>query len=252
MTDLINHRRTPILDGRLSAAMELAGETKVFADIGADHGRLSAVLLLNDSERLALVADISAPALSKARTLIERLGLTERAVFAVANGLDALDALDACREHIPDTIFVLGMGGETVSGILRRGQNKLQGARLILGAQTDLPAVRSTLVEIGYRIRREVVACENERDYILIRAEVSQEHEACYSEEELLLGPSLMRQLPQNWSPVLIRRMRLLEQGIHAMTSSANAKDSERLALFQRELKYIQNALAQLSTGKDE
>ena len=249
MTDLINHRRTPILDGRLSAAMELAGETKVFADIGADHGRLSAVLLLNDPERLALVADISAPALSKARTLIERLGLTERAVFAVANGLDALDA---CREHIPDTIFVLGMGGETVSGILRRGQNKLQGARLILGAQTDLSAVRSTLVEIGYRIRREVVACENERDYILIRAEVSQEHEACYSEEELLLGPSLLRQLPQNWSPVLIRRMRLLEQGIHAMTSSANAKDSERLALFQRELQYIQKALAQLSSGKDE
>lgn len=249
MTDLINHRRTPILDGRLSAAMELAGETKVFADIGADHGRLSAVLLLNDSERMALVADISAPALSKARTLIERLGLTERAVFAVANGLDALDA---CREHNPDTIFVLGMGGETVSGILRRGQNKLQGARLILGAQTDLPAVRSTLVEIGYRIRHEVVACENERDYILICAEVSQEHEACYSEEELLLGPSLMRQLPQNWSPVLIRRMRLLEQGIHAMTSSANAKDSERLALFQRELKYIQNVLAQLSSGKDE
>jgi len=249
LTDLFNHRRTPILDGRLSAAMELAGKTKAFADIGADHGRLSTVLLLKDPERKALVADISASALSKARTLIDRFGLTNRAVFSVANGLDALDA---CSEWTPDTIFILGMGGETVSGILRRGKEKLQGACLILGAQTELPMVRSALVEIGYRIQREVVACENERDYILICAEFAEAQEVCYSEAELLLGPGLLQDLPQNWNPVLKRRLRLLKQGIQAMASSGNARDSERLALFQRELYYVQNALNQLSSGKDE
>ena len=108
------------------------------------------------------------------------------------------------------------------------------------------------MIEIGYQIDREVVASENERDYILIRAEVSSAQEIRYTEEELLLGPCLLQELPANWSPVLVRRMRLLQQGIQAMTASGNGKDSERLSLFQRELKYIQNAIAQLSSGKDE
>ena len=160
-------RRTPILDARLSAAMELAENCRIFADIGADHGRLSTVLLLNDEQRFALVADVSAPALDKARTLIARNDLSHRAVFAVADGLDALDQMP---EKQPDTVFILGMGGETVSGIIRRGLHKLNGAALILGAQTDLPHVRRTLAASGYCIERERVVAEGSHDYILIRA----------------------------------------------------------------------------------
>jgi tRNA A22 N-methylase len=50
--------------------MELAENCHVFADIGADHGRLSTVLLLQDESRFALVADISPLALEKARALL--------------------------------------------------------------------------------------------------------------------------------------------------------------------------------------
>ena len=249
MTDLFNHRRAPILDGRLSAAMELAGNTRIFADIGADHGRLSTVLLLNDPERRGLVADISASALSKATARIQRMGLADRAVFAVADGLDALDAMTDC---VPDTIFILGMGGDTVSGILRRGQTKLRGSALILGAQTELPLVRSALVDTGYQINAEIVVCENGRDYILIRAESAQENAPNYTEEELLLGPVLLQECPKSWEPVLLRRERLLMQGINAMNATMRSKDSDRLALFTRELGYVQNALSKLHSGKDE
>ena len=74
------HRRAPLLDGRLSAAMALAQGAQVFADIGADHGRLSAVMLLAGA-RSALVADISAAALEKARKRLHALGLDNRATF---------------------------------------------------------------------------------------------------------------------------------------------------------------------------
>ena len=117
------HRRAPLLDGRLSAAMALAQGAQVFADIGADHGRLSAVMLLSGA-RSALVADISAAALEKARKRLHALGLDNRATFAVADGLAALDAL----KQPPDTVFVLGMGGETIGGILYRGHTRLVGA----------------------------------------------------------------------------------------------------------------------------
>ena len=240
MTDLMTKRRAPLLDGRLSAAMALAENCRMFADIGADHGRLSAVMLLSDEKRRALVADISAPALQKSRELIGRLGLNSRVTFAVADGLAALDAL---TNEQPDTVFILGMGGDTVSGIIRRGADKLNGAALILGAQTDLPMVRQTLCDTGYHICREVVASEGKHDYVLIRAETGT---ATYTEKELLLGPVLLSQMPSNWLPLLQRRMTLLQKGLQAMRSANLEKDAARLALFERESSYIQQVMNQL------
>ena len=69
--------------------MALAEGTRVFADIGADHGRLSAVLLLRGARR-ALVADVSAAALEKARGRLCALELDSRVTLAVADGLAAL------------------------------------------------------------------------------------------------------------------------------------------------------------------
>jgi len=203
-------------------------------------------MLLADEERRAVVADISAAALSKARGRIDRMGLAQRVVFAVADGLDALDALG---DQKPDTVLILGMGGDTVSSILSKGCGKLHGAALILGAQTELPLVRQTLCGIGYRIRREVIAREKERDYIVMRAEPAVETEAPYTEEELLLGPLLLRDLPDGWTPILLRRQRLLKQGIDAMQSAQLVKDHERLALFVRELDYVENALESMKKG---
>ena len=223
--------------------MALAENCRVFADIGADHGRLSTVLLLQDERRHGLVADISALALEKAQTRIRRMGLENRAVFAVADGLDALKAL---KNQTADTVFVLGMGGETVSGILLRGAALLKGAAVILGAQTELPLVRKALVDIGYRIRREVIANESGRDYVLVKATPAAADEAAYTEEELLLGPVLMKEQPKEWLPILERRQRLLLQGISAMRSAKLDKDTERLTLFEREIDYVQHALRAL------
>ena len=236
-------RRAPILDGRLSAAMELAENCRVFADIGADHGRLSTVLLLQDERRFALVADISQLALEKARALIGKMELSDRAQFAVSDGLDALDSLE---NKVVDTVFVLGMGGETLSGILMRGQNRLHGATLILGAQTDLPLVRRTLCAIGYRIRKEIIASEGKHHYVLLRAAPAETGEAGYAEEEILLGPCLLKTMPQNWLPVLEGRKKLLMQGVSAMRAAQLEKDAERLRLFERELACIEKALAKL------
>lgn len=243
MTDRVLKRRAPILDGRLSAAMEMAEDCRVFADIGADHGRLSTVLLLQDESRYALVADISHLALEKARTLIGKMDLNARAQFAVSDGLDALDSLE---DKAIDTVFVLGMGGETLSGILMRGQTKLRGATLILGAQTDLPLVRRTLCSIGYRIRKEVIASEGKHHYVLLRATPAENGESGYTEEELLLGPCLLKTMPENWLPVLEGRKKLLTQGVNAMRAAQLAKDEERLSEFEYELRCTEAMLSKL------
>ena len=240
MTDFSMKRRAPLLDGRLSAAMALAENCRMFADIGADHGRLSAVMLLQDENRRALVADISSPALQKSRDLLGRLGLNNRVTFAVADGLTALDHLNGEQ---PDTVFILGMGGDTVAGIIRRGADKLHGAALILGAQTDVPLVRKTLCDIGYQICRETVASEGKHDYVLLRAETGNVE---YNEEQLIMGPLLLEECPKNWLPLLERRERLLLNGLQAMRAAKLEKDAERLALFEREIVYVHRAMERL------
>lgn len=241
-------RRTPVLDARLSAAMALAGSCKVFADIGADHGRLSAVMLLADPQRRALIADISDLALSKARRRISGLHLQDRAVFAVADGLSALEALSPTPV---DVAFILGMGGDTISGILRRGAGWLRGASVVVSPQTEIPLVRQALVDIGYRIRNEVVANENRRDYLLLLATPARQGEPSYSDEELWLGPVLLRTLPPSARPVLERRRRLLGQGVAAMEKADLDKDLQRLTQARRELAAVENALKRMDEKED-
>lgn len=240
MISLEKPRRAPILDGRLSTAMALAGSVRCFADIGADHGRLSAVMLLSGGAEYALVADVSALALKKAQRRIEGLGLSDRVAFAVADGLEALNALE---NRAVECVFILGMGGDTISGILSRGARLLNRAALVLGAQTELPLVRQALQSIGYRIRQERIAVEAGRDYVLMRATPAEPGEAGYTEEEMLLGPILLRDRPEHWRGVLTRRKRLLSQAISAMRGAGLEKDRERLALFERELAYVERAL---------
>lgn len=135
------------------------------------------------------------------------------------------------------------MGGETIGGILRRGHTRLGGAALILGAQTDLPMVRRTVCEVGYRIRSEVIASAGGRDYVLMRCTPARADEAVYTEREYMLGPGLLRAPSSEWQRVLKRREHLLQQEISAMEKAGLEKDRERLAMNRRELGYVTGQL---------
>ncbi len=231
--------RTIHLDSRLQAALLLAQPCGVCADIGADHGRLSAALLQSGRAKQVLVADVSAPSLNKAKNLLGGLGLSDRATFAVADGLRALDALSVPVE----TVFVLGMGGQTLSRILEEGCGRLCGASLVLGAQTDLPLVRETLCHIGYRIRQEQPVKEKRRYYLLMQCTPALDGEPAYDERELLLGPVLLRERPPLWRDLLERRERLLHGAISSMEQAKTPVDENQLALYRRELSYVRQAL---------
>ena len=235
--------RPPKLDERLRAAADWVTPCDICADIGCDHGRLSAVLLLENRCQLLLAADISEKALQKAKVRLHGLGLESRAVFAVADGLAGLDILPQGQA---DTVCILGMGGETVAGILRRGQAKLHGATLILGAQTELYVVREALEAIGYQLTGERIVSAEERLYVLMRATPAPQGAPRCSQRELLLGPCLLRDLPICWLPWLERRQRLLTASVTAMQSAQTARDAQRLAQAQVELRFTQEALSAL------
>ena len=235
------------MDDRLAAAYDMVPPCGICADIGADHGKLSAALLGEGKAGHMLVSDISEKALAKARKLLGYLRLADRATFAVADGLQGLSAL---KGQAVEAVCILGMGGDTIGGVLLEGKERLCGATLILGAQTELPAVRNALCAIGYRLREERIAEASGRYYLLMKATPALAGEAAYTKQELLLGPCLLQTLPAQWRPVLERREQLLETAEAALEQSSSERSEARLAEVKRELAYVRGALAVLAQEK--
>lgn len=174
-------RPLPILDERLSAAAALFPACDAGADIGADHGRLSCCLLASGRVKHMTVSDVSADSLEKAKRLLQLHGLSERADFAVADGLAALSGP-------VDALAILGMGGAAAARILSGAPQKLRDARLILSAHTDLPLLRETISSLGYKIENERAVCAKGRYYVVLSAARGAE---TLDRRALFLGPRL-------------------------------------------------------------
>ena len=195
--------RLPLLDDRLSRAAALFPACAYGADIGADHGRLSCYLLANQRCSRMCVADISADSLEKAKELLKMHHLQDRADFCVGDGLEALP----CPAQ---AIAILGMGGRTLAGILERGQDRLQGACLVLSAHTETDLVRGMLCGIGYRIEKEMIVRAAGRYYTVMRAVPGTE---TYTEKQLFLGPRLLESRGDAFTAWLQKQYRAVSPG---------------------------------------
>ena len=157
-----------MLDERLTLAASLYVPCDWGADIGTDHAYLPCHLLRTNTCRHMIAADVSEKALARARENLTRQRLIDRADVVLADGLDAVNRKCGC-------ISVMGMGGELMGGILRKGQDRLQGAVLVLGAHTELNLVREAIRDVGYHIVQERLCKAAGRFYVFWRAEAGLE-----------------------------------------------------------------------------
>ncbi len=173
------------LDERLGAIAQLvldaaAGkEAPCFADIGCDHGYLTAYLLGCCDRLTAIASDVSAPSLEKARRLLAAQKLSDRAALAVADGLSAID-------RPVDAIVVAGMGAQTILKIVGEGRARIGGADLIVQSNVDLPALREGLAALGFAPVQEVYTQAAGRHYVTMRLRAAAPH--ALSPRAALLG----------------------------------------------------------------
>ena len=193
-----------VLDPRLSVIAELVGECESYADIGCDHGRLGAFLLQTGRVQRAVLTDISADSLKKARRLIGLLGLNDRVEFRVGDGARALDAP-------PKVAVIAGMGGALIARLIREGRESLGDARLILQANVAQYELRRTLMDCGYAIVDERIVPDGRRNYVIIAAVPGEAH---YSDIELTVGPVLFRDMPAALEPYARFQMRVAQKAL--------------------------------------
>ena len=172
------------LDARLETAIRLFPRVRTGADIGADHGYLTLALLNRGIADRMWTTDISASSLQKAQNLMEKNGLSARVRFGVGDGFKAVG------EKV-EAAAVLGMGGVNIKNILLQQAHLLCGCALVLSANTEMPSVRRTLMDLGYQIEDEALTEAGGHFYPVLLAKPGLK--SAYSEKELTFGPVLLR-----------------------------------------------------------
>ncbi|MCL1830882.1 MAG: class I SAM-dependent methyltransferase, partial [Oscillospiraceae bacterium] len=138
------------LSNRLSAAAAMVREGTRVADVGCDHGKLSAWLLLSGRCRFAYAIDISKPSLQKAADLFVSLKLNEVTKTIHDNGLNGVSADEV------DDIVIAGLGGDSIMAIIDSTEwLKDNSKHLVLVAASRQALVRRHIYRTGFQITKE-------------------------------------------------------------------------------------------------
>ena len=221
------------LDPRLSLAFELYPPCDLAADIGTDHAYLPIALLKAGKCRRMILSDVSPDALRNARDHVLRAGLSDRADLRLGNGLDVV--AEPCQ-----AVSILGMGGRTIAGILRKGADRLDGAGLLLSAHSDLPEVRQAVMDIGYRLTAEEPVLDGRRFYLIMTAAPGQE---ALTSRELRLGKPLFRSSSSLLKPYLAFRTRVLEAKLEGLRLSPETALAD-MALLEEDLTILKGVIS--------
>lgn len=152
------------LSARLAAAASFAKPGSA-ADIGTDHALLPIALIFAGHDR-ALASDLNEGPCLRAAANIQKYGLSDKITVACTPGLNGIE------NFAPDNIFICGMGGEMITGILAESDYpKKSRCRLILQPMTMPEVLRKYLCDEGFSIIDERVVYDEGKYYQLIAAE---------------------------------------------------------------------------------
>ena len=106
----------PTLDERLTAAAALVREGEPVADIGCDHGKLTAVLAASGKYPKVIGADLRPGPLAKAKQTLEHARCEDRAELRLGDGLSVLSAGEV------GTIVLAGVSAQTTWEIIEKAR----------------------------------------------------------------------------------------------------------------------------------
>lgn len=197
----------PTLDARLSAAAELVRPGEPVADIGCDHGKLTAVLAASGKYPKVIGADLRPGPLAKAEQTLEYAGCKDRAELRLGDGLSVLSPGEV------STIVLAGVSAQTTWEIIEKAPwvSAPGGPRLVMVPATRHSDLRRWLWEHGFALAADRPVQAAGRWYAVMAAEYTGEVKTP-TFQECLFG--LTGQWPEGegyaaWQKAKLPRLRL-------------------------------------------
>lgn len=225
---------------RLTKIFNCIPPSRVVADIGCDHGQLTAMLLTQNKAERAVAADISPKSLAKAVKLCGALKIQDRADFRQGDGLNVLAQGEA------DTIVIAGMGGHLIADMLRRNPGVAKQAFLVLCPHTHEDILRKHLLTYGYAITAETLALEDGRYYQIICARFDGLKHDAADDFYYTIGQKLLEGRDGLLAGYLTYRLRLARDIAESAGKSGGeraAREAEKMKAFAGRLEEVLKCL---------
>ncbi len=157
------HNKTiPILDARLKAVAELVRQGSVCADIGCDHGKLSAFLASSGTCKKVIACDKSEKPLDKTKKIVNALCL-ENVECRKGDGLNIISPQEV------DDIVIAGLSGVTLAQIILAAKEFwCEKFRFILVPASKPDYLRRFLYENGFELLSENPVLAQNRVYTVM------------------------------------------------------------------------------------
>ena len=221
------------LDERLRAAEELAGRCNRVVDVGTNHGFLPAHMLRKGLCGKAILCDVSADALTRARETVAAEGLEEKTRLIVTDGLKGIEISKG------DVVTICGMGARTIAHILEENP----GCPVVMQPNVEVRLLRRQLEKIGMHIARESIAVAGGRYYVLLRAEPGRGE--TLSDYEAHIGPALLRDRPPLFREYLRWRLGVTRRALDGMRIG---RDADKLRQAQSDVDDVEKALGEVES----
>ena len=174
------------LSSRLAAAASMVAEGTRVADVGCDHGKLSAWLVLSGRCIFAYAIDISKPSLQKAADLFVSLNVDRMTETVYADGLKSLKPGDV------DEVVIAGLGCDVISRIIGdavwlKDRNK----HMVLVPGSRHAELRRYIYSEGYEIEKEQAVIDSAVCYTVMSVRycgINREISHLFSETGMIEG----------------------------------------------------------------
>jgi len=144
---------------RIEAISSLVDKDTYLVDIGTDHGYLPIYLYEHNITKNIIASDISSKVLENTLANLKKYNFDKEIPLVVSDGFKNI-------ESKLDTAVITGMGANTIMDILDSPNIP---NTLILGPQKNTIELRYFMMNLGYKIVKEVVIKENNKYYPIIK-----------------------------------------------------------------------------------
>lgn len=152
------------LSDRLGKIAEMVKPCNVLADIGCDHGLLSAYMIKSGKAKHVIAADIGKGPLARCRELVTKENLGDSIDIRLSDGFAEIGPEDKVECSV-----IAGMGGPLGLIILYKGRDVVSKMKqVVLGLQSDFPMCFYTLSKWGFVPERIEIVKDDGKFYYLL------------------------------------------------------------------------------------
>lgn len=150
------------LDKRLETIVNLCDQSNVTADIGCDHGLVTAELILQEKAKRVVSTEISPDCLNKAIMLANKINILPFVSFRECDGFKLITKYDKI-----DQAVIAGMGGKKIIDIISNRPKKLW--NFVLQPMNDVIELRKYLLANKFRFKVDKLIKVDDKYYNVMK-----------------------------------------------------------------------------------